>query len=190
MASEARFLSNWPRKRSPHQQSNSPKIRSLMPLHRACRIAAEIPSSIAHWQKRRSPESARLAGPRRTTSPLERVHIAAHRCFSQQPKVEWCSSWLRREPGHKVTHGRKIRCGCFRIASSQSFPELLKDRRIIVPRSHLFPNFLSKRFSDKILGRTSAFSLLRTTMLSVGKGGTWPRMIILRQVSSDKLTTT
>src|SRR5713101_6340078 len=25
-----RFLSNWPRKRSPHQQSNSPKICSLM----------------------------------------------------------------------------------------------------------------------------------------------------------------
>src|SRR6266516_2468150 len=48
------------------------------------------------------------------------------------------------------------------------------------------PNFLPKRFSDKILLLTLAVVLLSTTKLSVGRGGTWPRMASPRRAFSDE----
>ena len=52
----------------------------------------------------------------------------------------------------------------------------------------LFSNFRSKRFSDKILSLTLAFSLLFLTKQSVGMGGTWPGRAIPRRVFSDKMS--
>lgn len=52
--------------------------------------------------------------------------------------MEGRSSWLRGEPGRKVTHGRQIGRDRFRVARPQYLSELLKESRISAGIWHLF----------------------------------------------------
>src|SRR6266851_2585332 len=128
------------------------------------------------------------AGPWCAACALEPIHIATNRRLRHQPQMERCPSWLHGQSGYKVTHRGQICGDRFGITSRESSSKLLERSRIIASRGHLsFPNFEPKRFSDKNLRLTSAFSLVCTTKLSVEMGGAWPRMAILSRAFPDKL---
>src|SRR5271167_1080298 len=92
------------------------------------------------------------AGTRRAASALERIHVTTDRRLGDQSHMEWYASWLRSQPGHKVTHGGQVCGDRFGITSRESSSKLLECSRIIASRGHLsFPNFEPKRFSDKNL---------------------------------------
>jgi hypothetical protein len=78
----------------------------------------------------------------------EPIHVATNRRLGDQSEMEGGASWLRRQPGHKVTHSGQVGGDRFGIASRQSNSKLLKRIGIMTSRDQLsFPNFSLKRFS-------------------------------------------
>src|SRR6266851_10359721 len=157
-------------------------------LHQASGIATEIALIHCPLAEAAQPGKRLAAGPWCAACALEPIHIATNRRLRHQPQMERCPSWLHGQSGYKVTHRGQICGDRFGITSRESSSKLLERSRIIASRGHLsFPNFEPKRFSDKNLRLTSAFSLVCTTKLSVEMGGAWPRMAILSRAFPDKL---
>src|SRR6266516_3165458 len=127
-------------------------------LHCACRITAQIALIHCPLAKSTQPGKRLAAGPRSATSKLERVHISTHRRFSQQARVEWCSSWLRGEPGDKATHRGYIGRDRFRVTRAQCLSELLKNGRIVALHEvSLFPELSPQKILRQDSGANFAF---------------------------------
>src|SRR5207249_3090982 len=119
-------------------------------FHQPSWIAAEV--ALIHRPPAEPTQRGKrfAASSRRTANALKGIHIPTKRCLGDESHMERRSSWLRSQPGHKVTHRGQVCRDRFWITRSQSILEFLEESWIIAPRRHLSsPNFPSKRFSDK-----------------------------------------